>query len=85
MAVLAEVLGSHLQEMRSMSGLSQYDLAVQVGIDPSALSRLEAGKTRCSVEMFLRICDCLSLDAADSLRSLQASLRMARINDQIGC
>ena len=40
-------LGERLQAHRRKSGLSQEELAMEIGIDPSTLSRLEKNSSRC--------------------------------------
>lgn len=66
--------GQHLLRQRLRGGLSQSELAVQIGVDPSVISRLESGTTRCSVEMFTKLSSALGAEPSDSLDEFMSSL-----------
>lgn len=52
-------VGLKVQGLREASGLSQRDLAEQIMLDPSTLSRLESGQSRWSIEIFVMCCQVL--------------------------
>lgn len=47
--------GKRIQQLRKASGYTQEALADCLGIDRSFLSRIEAGKKGCSVDMFITL------------------------------
>lgn len=47
--------GKRIQQLRKASGYTQEALADLLGIDRSFLSRIEAGKKGCSVDMFIAL------------------------------
>ncbi len=56
------LLGARIKELRKRAGLSQEQLAEQVGIDAKYLSRLEVGKRQPSLETLEHIADCLQIE-----------------------
>lgn len=52
--------GKRIQQLRKSSGYTQEALADLLGIDRSFLSRIEAGKKGCSVDMFITLASVFS-------------------------
>ena len=74
MTDLAGDLGAWVAERREASGLSQQRLAEQVGLDQAALSRIESGQRRVSIEELVRLSVALDIDD-DELLGLLAHIR----------
>jgi transcriptional regulator with XRE-family HTH domain len=68
MNTLAERLGHRIARQRRAAGLTQAELAEQVGVQPETISRLETGKRRVSLEMMALISECLSLELHELFR-----------------
>jgi transcriptional regulator with XRE-family HTH domain len=58
-------IGSRLRELRKGRGLTQAELARQIGIQQSDLSRMEKGEYRVSLDNLFRILGVFDLDLAD--------------------
>lgn len=58
-------IGSHLRELRKERGLTQAELARQIGIQQSDLSRMEQGEYRVSLDNLFKILGVFDLDLAD--------------------
>lgn len=56
------LLGARIKELRKRAGLSQDQLAEQVGIESKYLSRLEVGKRSPSLDTLGRIADALRVE-----------------------
>jgi len=56
------MLAEDLRRMRVDAGLSHRALAAAAGVDPSIISRLQAGQVRPSMEMYMRIASALGAD-----------------------
>ena len=56
-----------VKKMREFRGLSQRDLAARIGLSDSAVSRLETGRRRLTVEVAQEIARILSVSVADVL------------------
>ena len=54
-------IGLNIKKYRKQRGLSQIDLAVEVGIDRSYLSEIENGRTNPSINVLYAIADSLKL------------------------
>ena len=74
--------GKRIQQLRKASGYTQEALADLLGIDRSFLSRIEAGKKGCSVDMFITLAsvfgtslDYLILGKAPESRPLKREIR----------
>ena len=50
-----------IKEKREASGLSQHQLAKQLGITQTFLSEIERGRKNPSLEQFFRICEALDI------------------------
>jgi transcriptional regulator with XRE-family HTH domain len=68
-ALVAWGIAESIRDARLRAGLSPTDLAQQVGIDPSSISRLEDAKANISVEMLHRVCDVLRIGMSHSMES----------------
>jgi transcriptional regulator with XRE-family HTH domain len=58
-------IGSRLRRLRKERGLTQADLARQIGIQQSDLSRMEKGEYRVSLDNLFKILGVFDLDLAD--------------------
>ena len=58
-------IGSRLRELRKNRGLTQAELARQIGIQQSDLSRMEQGTYRVSLDNLFKILAVFDLDLAD--------------------
>ena len=58
-------IGSRLRELRKNRGLTQANLARQIGIQQSDLSRMEKGAYRVSIDNLFKILGVFDLDLAD--------------------
>jgi transcriptional regulator with XRE-family HTH domain len=58
-------IGSRLRELRKERGLTQAELARQIGIQQSDLSRMEKGEYRVSLDNLFKILAVFDLDLAD--------------------
>lgn len=65
--------GSRLSELRQARGWSQVKLAQEAGLDPSTVSRFEAGSRAPERETVLKIADALVLPVVDRERLLAAA------------
>jgi transcriptional regulator with XRE-family HTH domain len=61
-------IGSRLRELRKDRGLTQAELARQIGIQQSDLSRMEQGEYRVSLDNLFKILGVFDLDLADFFR-----------------
>lgn len=64
---LGAKVGLKIQGLREASGLSQRDLAEQILLDPSTLSRLESGQSRWTIEVFVMCCQVLGVQPGEVL------------------
>ena len=62
MGTRSHLLGARIKELRKRAGLSQDQLAEQVGIESKYLSRLEVGKRNPSLDTLERIADALEIE-----------------------
>jgi transcriptional regulator with XRE-family HTH domain len=62
----------HLEQWRSRAGLTQSALAERLGVDPSYVSRIEAGKRRPSARLFARLCKVLNVSLEEQNEALEA-------------
>ena len=68
-AMIAWGISELIRDARQKTGLTTTDLARQVGIDPSSLSRLEEAKANVSIEMLGKVCRALRIGMADRMDS----------------
>lgn len=61
--------GKFIREARERRGLYQSELAEKVGIVQSYLSRLERGERDIDLALALKLCDALSLDIQDFIKT----------------
>lgn len=62
MKISKNLLGARIKEIRKNKGLSQEQLAENVGIDPKHLSRIEVGKNYPSINTLEKIADSLDIE-----------------------
>ena len=55
-AMIAWGISDFIRDARQRTGRTTTDMANQIGIDPSSLSRLEEAKTNVSIEMLAKVC-----------------------------
>ena len=65
-------IGALIASLRERQGWSQRALAKWVGIDQSAVSRIEAGRRRLSADELQRFADALHVSADELLRAAPA-------------
>lgn len=58
---------SKIKDVRLGLGIKQIDLAIKIGIEDSALRRIESGKTNPSLRTLYRIAGALGVDVQDLL------------------
>ena len=68
-AMIAWGISELIRDTRQKTGLTTTDLARQVGIDPSSLSRLEEAKANVSIEMLARVCRVLRIGIGERMAS----------------
>src|SRR5687768_1901301 len=69
-------IGTLIQEARSNRGLTQAELARELGTSQSAVNRIEKGGQNISLEMIARISDVLSSDIVTLNRSGKINFRI---------
>jgi transcriptional regulator with XRE-family HTH domain len=74
-------IGSRLKETRAKRGVQQKDLAAQLGMDQSALSRYERGEMRLPSSLLARIARALKV-SSDEILGLKELKRGAIVRDQ---
>ncbi len=60
-------IGQRIRKFRKASGLSQEELAWQVGISPAHLSHIETANTKLSLSVFVKIAKALSVHTDELL------------------
>jgi len=68
-AMIAWGISELIRDARLKAGLTPTDLARQIGIDPSSISRLEEAKANVSIEMLGRVCAALRIGMAECMES----------------
>lgn len=71
-AVLAD-FGSAVRAARERAGKRQFEFAAQMGISPSHLSNIEAGRKSASLAIYWRIANSLGIDAEGIVNAQAAS------------
>lgn len=61
-------VGEKIVELRKERGLTQLDFAEKLGIEDSALRRIEKGRTNPTLKTLLKICAELEVDVVDLLK-----------------
>jgi transcriptional regulator with XRE-family HTH domain len=72
-------IGSRLKRLRKERGLTQAELARQIGIQQSDLSRMEKGEYRVSLDNLFKILGAFDLDLADFFGDEQAQSDQERM------
>ena len=65
MKTTKELLGARIKELRKAKGLSQSQIAENIGIDPKHLSRIEVGNSYPSLDGLERIAKVLDVEIKD--------------------
>jgi len=68
-AMIAWVISELIRDARQKTGLTTTDLARQIGIDPSSMSRLEEAKANVSIDMLGKVCRALRIGMAERMES----------------
>ena len=68
-AMIAWGISELIRDTRQKTGLTTTDLANQIGIDPSSLSRLEEAKANVSIEMLSKVCRVLRIGMTERMDS----------------
>jgi len=71
-------IGSRLRELRKERGLTQAELARQIGIQQSDLSRMEKGEYRVSLDNLFKILSVFDLDLVDFFGKQQETTAQER-------
>ncbi len=71
-------VGERLAELRAARDLSQRDLAEAIGLDPSALSRIESGERGLGVGELVATADYLGMNTDQLLRTEQDAVPLFR-------
>lgn len=61
------LLGEKIKKFRRRKKLSQYSLAERVNVSAPYISRIECGKNRISLDLLVKICEALEINAAEIL------------------
>ncbi len=77
-SIAADAIGSRLRRLRKERGLTQAELARQIGIQQSDLSRMEKGEYRVSLDNLFKILAVFDLDLADFFGDQKAVSEQAR-------
>ncbi len=68
-AMVAWGISELIRDARQRTGRTTTDLANQIGIDPSSLSRLEEAKANVSIEMLAKVCRSLRIGMSECIES----------------
>jgi transcriptional regulator with XRE-family HTH domain len=68
-AMIAWGISELIRDARQKTGLTTTDLARQIGIDPSSMSRLEEAKANVSIEMLGKVCRALRIGMTERMES----------------
>jgi transcriptional regulator with XRE-family HTH domain len=68
-AMIAWGISELIRDARQKTGLTTTDLARQIGIDPSSMSRLEEAKANVSIDMLGKVCHALRIGMAERMDS----------------
>ena len=71
-------VGSRLRRLRKERGLTQAELARQIGIQQSDLSRMEKGEYRVSLDNLFKILGVFDLDLADFFGDQKSTIEQQR-------
>jgi len=61
-------LGNRIVELRKEKGMRQIDLSDNIGIEDSALRRIEKGRVNSTINMLRKIANGLNIDIIDLLK-----------------
>ena len=66
-------IGERILYFRKLKGFKQYELAEKIGIEDSALRRIEKGRTNCTVWLLYRISEALEIELNELVHLKQLS------------
>ena len=76
------MFGQELRRLRTQKGLTQEELAFKAKLHPVTVSRLETGRLKPTLEVFLRLCIAVEVPAADFAAKLERSFRRQKTTNQ---
>lgn len=56
--------GSKIKKLREEKNMSQEELAIQLNISQSKLSKIENGRLKASMTLMMEVCNCFCIDIA---------------------
>lgn len=68
---LLKQFGLRVKELRLKAGLSQEKFALQIGMDRTYFSSVEAGKRNLSIHNIKKICDGFNITLSEFFKSIQ--------------
>lgn len=68
--------GRRLKELRERSGVSQRELAAAIGVDQSAVHRMEAGERKIEVGEMIAACEHLGVSVDELLRPQASAMAL---------
>lgn len=76
-----EAFGGRIQKMRKKRGLTQEEVADQMGCSLTYISKLEHGRATCNLARLFQLANVLECDAADLLRGANRSSKEYLLSD----
>lgn len=63
------LIGKNIVDLRNSKGVKQVELAHKIGIEDSALRRIESGRTNPTIKSLLNISEALGVELVDLLKT----------------
>ncbi len=76
----SEEIGQQVRELRKQAGLSQENLATELGVDQAAISRIETGERAVSARLLMLMAERFGVEASQILKR-EDSLALLRAGD----
>lgn len=70
----AEMLGQELRKARQSRGLTQEEVAARAGLSREYISIIERGKRSPTIDVLLRVCRAIGVQASAILRKVEGQL-----------
>ena len=70
---IRRLVGKNVQRCREAAGLSQEDLAAQMGVDQAYISRLEAGNLNPTIVTIWHACEALAVEPVALFQATETS------------